>query len=104
MGLDTRKIVRSSTIAIEGDTIGRLIKICRKFGADIFYEGAAGRDYIDTEAFSTAGVTVRFQDYHHPTYRQLHGEFTPYLSVIDLLFNHGPESLSILTLKGAPTS
>ncbi len=104
LGLDTRKIVRSSTIAIEGDTIGRLIKICRKFGADIFYEGAAGRDYIDTEAFSTAGVTVRFQDYHHPTYRQLHGEFTPYLSVIDLLFNHGPESLSILTLKGAPTS
>ena len=104
LGLDTRKLVRSSTIAIEGDTSGRLINICRKFGADIFYEGAAGRDYIDTEAFATAGVTVRFQDYHHPTYRQLHGGFTPYLSVIDLLFNHGPESLSILTLKGAPTS
>ena len=104
LGLDTRKLVLSSTLDIEGDTIGRLIKICRKFGADVFYEGAAGRDYIDTAAFAAAGVTVRFQDYHHPAYRQLHEGFTPYLSVIDLLFNHGPESLAILTLKGAPTS
>ncbi|MFH1335653.1 MAG: WbqC family protein, partial [Candidatus Zixiibacteriota bacterium] len=36
------------------------------------------------------------QDYHHPTYPQLYGAFTPYLSVIDLLFNCGKESLKII--------
>jgi hypothetical protein len=38
-----------------------------------------------------------YQNYRHPVYKQLFGDFIPYLSVIDLLFNHGEESLSILT-------
>lgn len=91
-------LVRSSGIDItETDRIGRLVNICRAFNADTFYEGAAGRDYIDTEYFVGQGITVEFQEYIHPVYHQLYGDFIPYLSVIDLLFNHGEESLSILT-------
>jgi len=32
----------------------------------------------------------------NPVYRQLHGEFVPYLSVVDVLMNYGRESLKIL--------
>jgi hypothetical protein len=63
----------------------------------MFYEGAAGRNYIDEEAFRKQGVRVEFQDYEHPVYQQLYGRFIPHLSLIDLLFNHGRESLAILT-------
>jgi hypothetical protein len=39
---------------------------------------------------------VRFHDYRHPAYRQLHGAFAPDLSIIDLLLNEGPGSLDVL--------
>lgn len=97
--IDTGKIVLSSSLHITGDTIPRLIKICQHFKADVFYEGAAGKDYLNEEAFSEAGIKLEYQNYRHPVYRQLHGEFLPYLSVLDLLFNEGPNSLSILTNK-----
>jgi len=97
LGIKNKKIVRSSMLGIEGDRINRLINICKLFKADIFYEGSAGRNYINEKIFAENGIKVIFQDYKHPVYNQLYGEFIPYLSIIDLLFNHGRESLSILT-------
>jgi hypothetical protein len=79
-----------------GDRIERLINICKKFNADIFYEGASGKNYIEEEAFSKEGIRVVFQDYRYPIYDQLYGNFIPYLSVIDLIFNQGDKSLSVL--------
>jgi hypothetical protein len=95
-GLKGRRLVRSSELKVIGGKQERLIEICHRLGATAFYEGAAGRDYIDVEKFAAAGIRVDFQDYSHPVYRQLHGEFIPYLSALDLLFNHGDESLAIL--------
>lgn len=97
LGLGDRQLVRSSDLQVEGERDERLLSICRRFEADKFYEGAAGRSYIDTAMFAAGGVRVEFQDYRHPVYEQCHGEFVTYLSVIDLLFNHGDESLAILT-------
>jgi hypothetical protein len=99
LGMEGRELRRSSELETGSGRSEKLIGICRTLGADSFYEGAAGRNYIDEEEFARAGIRVRFQDYRHPVYRQLHGEFVPYLSVIDLLLNHGTESLAIL--KGA---
>lgn len=99
LGIDCNKIVRSSTLNISGDKIERLIEICKLFKADTFYEGAAGKNYIDDSQFARNGIKVEYQDYKHPAYRQLHGDFVPYLSVVDLLFNHGEESLAILLNK-----
>ncbi len=99
MNIDTKTITRSSTLNVNGDKLERLVAICKRFGADTFYEGAAGKNYIEERLFVEQGITVMFQDYRHPVYRQLYGDFVPYLSVIDLLFNHGAESLSILTNK-----
>ena len=96
LGIDDSKIVRSSSLDLTGDRLERLVKICKHFKADVFYEGASGKEYIEDACFSSEGVTVEYQDYRHPVYAQLHGVFVPYLSVIDLLFNHGQESLSII--------
>jgi hypothetical protein len=32
---------------------------------------------------------VYYHDYTHPVYEQLHGDFLPYMGIIDLLFNVG---------------
>jgi len=97
LGIEASRIIKSSTMAITGDRIGRLIAICKSLKADTFYEGASGRNYIDEERFLAEGIQVVFQNYRHPVYPQLYGEFIPYLSIIDLLFNHGENSLNIVT-------
>lgn len=97
LGMDSKKIIRSSTLDATGDRVERLVNICKMFKADTFYEGAAGRNYLDEKHFAGHGIRLEFQDYKHPVYNQLYGDFIPHLSVIDLLFNHGEESLAILT-------
>jgi hypothetical protein len=93
-----RKLLFSSKLGIdENGKIGRLINICKALGADTFYEGAAGKNYIEDSEFKKAGIKIEYQDYKHPVYSQLHGDFVSHLSVIDLIFNEGPRSLEILT-------
>ncbi len=96
LGLNNKKIVRSSSLNVRGNRVERLVTFCQIFKANIFYEGAAGRNYINIKDFEAQGIKVEFQDYNHPVYNQLHGDFVPYLSVIDLLFNLGPESLPVI--------
>jgi hypothetical protein len=97
VGMVEKQMIRSSSLGIEGGRIERLIKICSHFGADTFYEGASGVNYIDPAEFLQQGINVSFQNYEHPVYSQLHGEFVPYLSIVDLIFNCGPRSLEILS-------
>lgn len=96
MGLG-RPTLRSSEIPPRSaDRNLRLLQMCQAVGATEFYEGASGRDYLDTDLFQKHGIRVVFQDYRHPEYRQFQGPFVPHLSVVDLLFHHGPESLAII--------
>lgn len=99
LGMAEKKIVRSSSLEVKGGTMERLVNICKLFGADKFYEGASGRNYIDDNYFAGHGIKMEYQDYKHPVYKQLYGDFVPHLSVIDLLFNHGEKSLNILIDK-----
>lgn len=95
LGLD-HDIRFTSKLNIGGAGTERLVKLCLHLGADVFYEGDAGQNYIDGSLFEAEGIQLMYHNYQHPSYDQLHGEFIPYLSVVDLLFNHGTDSLDIL--------
>jgi len=96
LGMGNKEIVKSSSLNVKGNRLEKLIRLCKIFNANIFYEGSSGRNYIEETYFAEHGIKVEYQDYKHPVYKQLYGDFIPYLSVIDLLFNCGEESLSIL--------
>lgn len=96
LGIPPKRIIRSSSLGVTGGRTERLIGICTALGAQTFYEGASGVNYIDPDEFAGNGITVSFQQYRHPEYEQLHGDFVPYLSVIDLMFNCGEASLELL--------
>jgi hypothetical protein len=66
-----------------------LVDILCNEDATHYLSGIGAKDYYEKEPFSKAGIEVIWQDFRHPTYPQLFGEFTPYLSSIDLLFNCG---------------
>lgn len=84
------------------DKNGRLIELCKAHGADLLYDGKAARAFIDVELFRANGVDVVFQDYQHPVYPQLWGEFVSHLSAIDLIMNTGPEAPEILRQSSVP--
>jgi hypothetical protein len=96
LGLDTPLYIASEIGAFPEDPDERLIAITRHFGAETYLAGAGGRGYMDLNKYDKAGVQVVFQEFTHPVYDQLFGEFEPFMSVIDLIFNHGSESLKIL--------
>lgn len=95
LGIDV-EFTNASVHDFRGTKSALVLDMCRTLGADRYIFGALGRDYADVESFTRAGIEVVFQDYKHPTYPQLYGPFEPHLSIVDLLFNCGPESLEIL--------
>jgi hypothetical protein len=98
-----REIRLSSELHVEGVQTERLIRICRALGADTYLTGDAAKDYLEAAAFAAAGIRLEYHDYHHPTYAQLHGDFLSHLSIVDLLMNHGSQSLEILVDRGSPS-
>jgi hypothetical protein len=89
-------IHRSSELNIGGERNERLINICNHFKADHYLSGDSAKSYLDLHLFQKNRITVEWQQYKHPIYSQLHGEFIPFLSAIDLLFNLGPEGERVL--------
>ncbi len=87
---------RSSELDIQGERSERLLRLCQHFGADTYLSGNAAQAYLDVELFERNGIQVVWQNYRHPTYPQINGEFIPYLSALDLLLNCGPDSATVL--------
>lgn len=89
--------LHSSSEMILKETKSALVEeICQLLGAEHYIFGALGKNYADLESFKRLGIKIHFQDYVHPVYPQMHGEFISHLSIADLLFNCGDESKEIL--------
>jgi hypothetical protein len=83
--------VLSSSLDPQGRKNEMLVDILGKLGATDYVSGVGARDYFDPAPFEQADIRVSWQNFTHPVYPQLHGEFIPYLSSLDLLFNCGIE-------------
>jgi hypothetical protein len=81
----------SSSLEPQGKSNEMLVNILVEIGATEYLSGVGARNYFREEPFAEAGINVTWQEFHHPVYPQLHGEFVPYLSSLDLLFNCGIE-------------
>lgn len=66
-----------------------LIDILKKVDATKYLSGIGAKDYLDYTLFYDTNIEISWQEFRHPVYQQVHGEFIPYLSSIDLLFNCG---------------
>lgn len=77
-----------------------IIDLLKKVNADCYLSGPTGKEYMTPELFEKAGIELEFQEFHHPTYKQLGEEFIPYLAIIDLIFNEGHNSRKIIMDSG----
>lgn len=94
LGIQT-KIIRASELLIT-DKVGNL-GICKFLGATCYLSGDGSRGYLREEEFIKEGISIEYTNFKHPAYYpQLYVGFIPNLSIIDLLFNCGPESKNII--------
>jgi hypothetical protein len=93
LGNSHTRFMRSSEISsINGQKTDRLIQILKCVGATHYISGPSARDYIETEKFEEAGISLEYMQYSYPEYPQLYDPFDPQVSVLDLLFMTGPEA------------
>jgi len=95
IGLRPRFLL-ASELPAEGRSTARLLSICRHLGADVYVTGLGALNYLDHPAFDEAGIRVEYMDYEKRPYPQLHGAFTPYVSILDLIANLGPASADFI--------
>ena len=98
LGINHTQFIRSSELSnIEGTRTDRLISILKNVGADHYISGPSAKDYIEKEKFSDAGIDLEYMSYDYPEYDQLHPPYEPQVSIIDLLFMQGTNSLKFIT-------
>ena len=97
LGIKTKFFI-SSELGVSGKSNEKLINICAAVGADTYLSGKGavdvsanpyGKPYLDIGLFKKAGIGVKVQEFQHPAYKQIYGEFTPNLSILDFIFNCG---------------
>ena len=92
LGIDTRITWSDEYTSVEGKT-ERLVNICKQAGATTYISGPAARDYIDQTLFNDENISLEYMDYSsYPEYRQLFPPFEHGVSIIDLIFNEGPDA------------
>lgn len=83
----------SRSYAAEGRKLDRLLDLVRKTGATSYLSGPSARDYIEPERFAERGIELLWKDYAgYPEYPQRFPPFEHGVSVLDLLFNVGPDA------------
>ena len=96
LGIKTT-IKYSSKMENTGTKADLLAMLCEQVDTTEYVSAPGSREYLEeSDAFEKRNILVKYHEYEHPEYPQLFGEFVPYMSVIDLLFNMGPEGLSVI--------
>ena len=71
----------------------RLVEMCQAVGASEYISGPAAKAYIDESLFTAAGIRLTYMNYEgYPEYPQLYGGFEHAVSILDVLFNTGPDA------------
>jgi len=83
------EFIDASGLNVSGNKTDLIINICDALGADTYLSGQGAKGYLEEDKFRLHGIDLRYQKFEHPIYKQLFGEFTPNLSIIDMMFNEG---------------
>ena len=96
-GIDKSKMIRSSSIAYEGNATDMLVSITKLLEGNAYMCGGGASNYQEDEKFEAAGIKLIYQDFKHPVYPQFNSKvFIPGLSIIDSLMNLGVDGVKNL--------
>lgn len=92
LGIKT-KLSWSMDYHLIGGKTEKLINLCKQVGATEYLSGPTAKGYIDEELFRQAGLTLHYLNYSgYLEYDQLFPPFEHHVSILDLIFNTGPQA------------
>jgi hypothetical protein len=84
-----RQFIDVTTLNIAGTSSHRVLDIVTGLQGNQYITGHGAAKYLDHSLFENAHIDVQYMDYQKRPYPQLHGEFTPFVSCLDLIANCG---------------
>ena len=90
---------KSSDYNLTGKKDELLHNICKFFNANIYISPKGSENYLTNSSFfygSSNKIKLNYFQFSHPKWDQIHGDFIPYCSSLDLLFNSGPEGSTLI--------
>ena len=92
-----KKILYSSDLKVGGRREEKLINICKEVDARKYISPIGANSYLENgECFLEKNLGFEYFEYNHPKYSQLSNDFIRNMSIIDLIFNEGKNSISVL--------
>jgi hypothetical protein len=93
LGIAHTRFVRSSELKVTGHKTERLVQVLKAVGATHYISGPSAQEYIEEDQFKKAGISLEYMHYDYPEYPQFYPPYQAYVSILDLLFMTGPQSL-----------
>jgi hypothetical protein len=91
LGVNT-EFVDSADLLSAGRKDDKLIDICLKLKGDYYLSGPSAQNYLVPEKFAANRIILDYIEYKYPEYPQLHRPFVHNVTVLDLIFNCGPQA------------
>ncbi len=93
----TTKISFSHDYYLTGGRIDRLINLIKKVNCNEYISGPSAKNYINEVAFTDNNIKLSWMDYQaYPEYNQLFPPFEHAVSILDLIFNEGPNATKFM--------
>lgn len=89
---------RSSKIILDESSSAtqQIINMVKFVKGDKYISGQSGKNYLKEKMFENNKIELKYFSFEHPHYQQQFEQFIPNLSIIDLLFNEGPNAEQLL--------
>lgn len=91
-----KTFLSSSDLKINGESSHRLVEITKIVGGSKYITGLGALNYLDHNLFEADGIEVEYMKYNIDKYNQSFGEFTPYLTSLDVVANLGKKAPMVM--------
>ena len=91
-----RRFLISSGFNMSSGSSQKLLDLVQALHGSTYITGHGAKNYLDHELFERNCIRVEYIDYKRTPYRQLHGNFNPHVSILDLIANEGAEGIKYI--------
>lgn len=97
----TTPVIFASDFNVKSAATQRLADLTKNAGGTAYLTGLGSKKYLEEPLFKKDNIKILWQEFQHPAYRQLHGEFVSNLSVLDYLMNESKPYCMLISGKYA---
>ncbi len=94
-----KRFLHSSLLHTNTKSSQKLVDIVKSLNGNKYITGLGALNYIDYELFEKENISLEYMDYSISTYEQMFGDFTPYVTILDLIANEGQNGKKYINSK-----